>query len=128
MTHSEPHNSGASGLNRFIHPRRPSEQGRERDGLCSDDGGGGDVCVKEVAAAAAVDLIANSRRNDERASERASVGSEVSDFVRGNADVTVTFMTAGKKPTDIHEMHEKDCKKRLDSRQRDNGIIPYLVL
>ena len=78
--------------------------------------------------AAAVDLIANSRRNDERASERASVGSEVSDFVRGNADVTVTFMTAGKKPTDIHEMHEKDCKKRLDSRQRDNGIIPYLVL
>ena len=44
--------------------------------------------------------------------QRASVGSEVSDFVRGNADVTVTFMTAGKKPTGIHEMHEKDCKKR----------------
>ena len=49
-----------------------------------------------------------SQTHDGTMSERASVGSEVSDFVRGNADVTVTFMTAGKKPTDIHEMHEKD--------------------
>ena len=35
-----------------------------------------------------------SQTHDGTMSERASVGSEVSDFVRGNADVTVTFMTA----------------------------------
>ena len=55
------------------------------------------AAVKEVAScaaiAAAVDLIANSRRSDERAKKEGRTNS-VSDFVLGNADVTgKTFMT-----------------------------------
>ena len=98
MTHSEPHNS--TERPQPLHPSNGTTE-RERDGLCSDDGDvGGEggregvraTCVKEVAScAAAVDLIANSRRSDERAKGRTN---SVSDFVLGNADVTgKTFMT-----------------------------------
>ena len=66
--------------------------------------------VKEVASCADVDLIANSRRRDERAKGRTN---SVSDFVLGNADVTgKTFMTVSEK-THRHIREEKSERARF---------------